>query len=172
LKKSIKTFAISTAASAMFLASSVMAADQKIGVVNFQEVMGKIPQTADIMKSLEEEFSAEKAELAQLEKDIKYFQEKKKRDSMTMNKEQIADLDKQIAEKYQAYQIKGKAFQQKTGARQNEETNKILALVKQAVDKIAKDEKFDLILSSQASVYAKPELTITEDVIEAVSKIN
>ena len=70
MKKTIKTIAISTAASAMFLASSVMAADQKIAVVNFQEIMGKIPQTAVIMKTLEAEFKDEKMALTKLAKNI------------------------------------------------------------------------------------------------------
>ena len=75
---------MTTAASGFLLASSAMAADQKIAVVNFQEVMGKIPQTAAVMKSLEEEFKDDKAVLAQLEQDIKYQQEKKKRDGSLM----------------------------------------------------------------------------------------
>ena len=78
MKKLIKSIAMATAASSLLLASSAMAADQKIAVVNFQEVMGKIPQTAAVMKSLEEEFKDAKAVLAQLEQDIKYNQEKKK----------------------------------------------------------------------------------------------
>ena len=44
------------AATGILLASSAMAADQKIAVVNFQEVMQKIPQTAALMQSLELEF--------------------------------------------------------------------------------------------------------------------
>ena len=84
MKKLIKSIAFATAASGYILASSAMAADQKIGVVNFQEVMGKIPQTAAIMKSLEEEFKDEKAVLAQLEQDFKYLQEKRKRDGALM----------------------------------------------------------------------------------------
>ena len=80
LNKFIKTVAYSAVASSLLLASSVMAADQKIAVVNFQEVMGKIPQTATVMQNLETEFKDDKAVLAQLEKDIKYYQEKKQRD--------------------------------------------------------------------------------------------
>jgi outer membrane protein len=67
---------IGVAASGMLLANSVMAADQKIAVVNFQEIMGKLPQTAALMQSLEAEFKDEKAVITQLEKDIKYYQEK------------------------------------------------------------------------------------------------
>lgn len=155
----------------MILASSAMAA-QKIAVVNFQEIMGKIPQTALVVQQLEEEFKDQKAVLAQLEKDIKYFQEKKKRDSSLMSPKEIEDLDQQIATKFQEYQVKGKAFQQATGARQNEETNKIIAVVRQAIDVIAAKEKYDLVIEQKAVVFSKPETSITDKVVEQVSKLN
>jgi len=171
LNKLIRTIAMATAASGFLLASSAMAADQKIAVVNFQEVMGKIPQTATVMKSLEEEFKDEKAVLAQLEQDIKYQQEKKKRDGSLMTAKQVEELDSQIGALFQDYQVKGKAFQQKTGVRKNEETNKIIALVRQAIDKIAVKGDYDLVLEQSAVVYAKSDSTITDEVVEQVSKL-
>ena len=171
MKKFIKTVACSAVASSLLLASSVMAADQKIAVVNFQEVMGKIPQTATVMQELEVEFKDDKAVLAQLEKDIKYYQEKKQRDGSLMSDKDKEVLDTQIATLYQDYQAKGKAFQQATGLRKNEETNKIVALVRQAIDNIAAKEKYDLVLEQQAVVFAKPDASITEKVVEQVSKL-
>ncbi|MBA6231526.1 OmpH family outer membrane protein [Colwellia sp. MB3u-28] len=149
-----------------------MAADQKIAVVNFQEVMSKIPQTATVMQGLEVEFKDDKAVLAQLEKDIKYYQEKKQRDASLMSAKDIEELDAQIGTLYQDYQAKGKAFQQATGLRKNEETNKIVALVRQAIDNIAAKEKYDLVLEQQAVVFSKPDATITNKVVEQVSKLN
>ena len=171
MKKLFKSIALATVASGALLSSAAMAADQKIAVVNFQEVMGKIPQTAAVMQSLEAEFKDAKAELTQLENDIKYFQEKKQRDSSLMSKKEIEELDKKIAENYQAYQVKGKELQQKAGARQNEETNKIVALVRQAIDGIAAKGNYDLVLEQKAVVFAKPDTSITEQVVEQVSKI-
>ncbi|MEH6384734.1 MAG: OmpH family outer membrane protein [Colwellia sp.] len=172
MKKFIKTVTYSAVASSLLLASSVMAADQKIAVVNFQEVMSKIPQTATVMQSLEVEFKDDKAVLAQLEKDIKYYQEKKQRDASLMSAKDIEELDAQIGTLYQDYQAKGKAFQQATGLRKNEETNKIVALVRQAIDNIAAKEKYDLVLEQQAVVFSKPDATITNKVVEQVSKLN
>jgi outer membrane protein len=171
LNKFIKTVACSAVASSLLLASSVMAADQKIAVVNFQEVMGKIPQTATVMQGLEVEFKDDKAVLAQLEKDIKYYQEKKQRDGSLMSAKEKEELDTQIGTLYQDYQVKGKAFQQATGLRKNEETNKIVALVRQAIDNIAAKEKYDLVLEQQAVVFAKPDASITDKVVEQVSKL-
>ena len=149
-----------------------MAADQKIAVVNFQEVMSKIPQTTAVMQVWEAEFKDDKAVLAQLEKDIKYYQEKKQRDGSLMSAKDIEELDTQIATLYQDYQAKGKAFQQATGLRKNEETNKIIALVRQAIDSIAAKDKYDLILEQQAVIFAKPDAMITNKVVEQVSKLN
>ena len=159
------------AASGMLLASAAMAADQKIAVVNFQEVMGKIPQTAALMQSLEAEFKDEKAIITQLEKDIKYYQEKLKRDGSLMSAKEKDELNVKIKSLFQEYQVKGKALQEKASKRQNQETNKIIALVRQAVDNIAVKQDYDLVLSQQAIVYSKPGASITDLVVEHVSKI-
>ncbi|MDO7083280.1 OmpH family outer membrane protein [Pseudocolwellia sp. AS88] len=172
MNKFIKSLVMTTAASGMLLAGSAMAADQKIGVVNFQEIMSKIPQTAVVMQTLEAEFKDEKAELAQLEKDIKYFQEKKQRDGALLTQKEKDKLDQDIGTKYQEYQTKAAAFQQATGARQNEETTKIIALVRQAIDGIAKSDKYDLILEQKAVVFSKPKASITDKVVEQISKLN
>ncbi|WP_426357952.1 OmpH family outer membrane protein [Pseudocolwellia sp. HL-MZ19] len=172
MNKFMKSLVMTTAASGMLLAGSAMAADQKIGVVNFQEIMSKIPQTAVVMQKLEAEFKDEKAELAQLEKDIKYFQEKKQRDGALLTQKEKDKLDKDIGTKYQEYQTKAAAFQQVTGARQNEETTKIIALVRQAIDGIAKSDKFDLILEQKSVVFSKPKASITDKVVEQISKLN
>ena len=172
MKNLIKSIVIATTASGFLLASSAMAADQKIGVVNFQEVMSKIPQTAAVMKSLEAEFKDEKAVLAQLEQDIKYLQEKRKRDGSLMSAKDIEELEAKIGGLFQDYQLKGKAFQQTTGARKNEETNKIIALVRQAIDNIAAKGDYDLVLEQSAVVFSKPDSAITEEVVKQVSKLN
>ncbi len=162
---------IGVAASGMLLANSVMAADQKIAVVNFQEIMGKLPQTAALMQSLEAEFKDEKAVITQLEKDIKYYQEKLKRDASLMSAKEKEELDEKVKSLFQEYQVKGKALQQKATQRQNQETNKIIALVRQAVDNIAAKQGYDLVLSQQAVIFSKPDASITDVVVEHVSKL-
>ena len=109
--------------------------------------------------------------MTQLEKDIKYYQEKSQRDGALMAPKEKEELEKQIGTLYQDYQVKGKALQQKAGQRQGEEQNKIIALVRQAVDNIAAKGNYDLVLEQKAILYVKPELTITDQVIEQVSKI-
>lgn len=171
MKKIIKTMVMGVAASGMLLASSAMAADQKIAVVNFQEVMGKIPQTAALMQVLEAEFKDDKTVIDQLQKDIEYNQERLKRDGALMSEKELAELNGKTQSLFQEYQVKGKALKDKATQRQNQETNKIIALVRQAVDGIAVKDDYDLVLAEAAVIYAKPGTSITELVIEKVSKL-
>ena len=76
-----------------------------------------------------------------------------------------------MANLYQQYQAKVKEFQQKVAQRKNVETNKLYALVTQAVDNIAAKENYDLVLSKQAVVFSKPVINITSTVVEQVSKL-
>lgn len=171
MKKLTKAIATTFAASSLLMASSVMAADQKIGVVNFQEVMQQIPQTAQVMQVLEAEFKDESAAIKKLQEDLKYMQEKKKRDGALMSAKEKEELDAKMAKAFQDYQKRGQEFQQKSQQRQNQETSKIIALVRQSIDKIAANKKFDLILEQKAVVFAKPDTNITEDVVKQVSKL-
>lgn len=171
LKKFIKSIVLTTAASGLLLSSAAMAADQKIAVVNFQEVMAKIPQTAAVMQALEDEFKDDRTVITELEKDIKYNQEKLQRDGALMSAKDKEELEKKIGTLYQEYQVKGKALQQKAGQRQGEEQNKIIALVRQAVDNISAKGKYDLVIEQKSVVFVKPDLTITDEVVAQVSKL-
>lgn len=159
------------ATSSLLFTGAAFAAEQKIAVVDIQTIIQQIPQAAKVMQALEAEFKDEKAVLAQLEKDIQYNQEKKKRDGSLMSPKELEDIDKKIAMLFQEYQTTGQAFQQATTRRQNEETGKLIGLVRQAVDNIAAEKDYDLVLEKKAAVFAKPEHSITDEVIKTISKL-
>jgi outer membrane protein len=163
--------AITATASTLLLASSAMAFEQKIAVVNVQEAISQIPQAAALMQTLETEFKDEKAVIEKLQKDLSFEDENLKRNGSLMSEKEKTDLQTKMAGLYQQYQAKVKEFQQKVGQRRNEETNKLLALVTQAVDNIAAKEKYDLVLSQQTVVFSKPSTDITATVVEQVSKL-
>lgn len=163
--------AITATASTMLLASSAMAFEQKIAVVNVQEAISQIPQAAALMQTLEIEFKNEKAVIEQLQKDLTFEDENLKRNGSLMSEKEKKDLQTKMAGLYQQYQVKVKEFQQKVTQRKNEETNKLLALVTQAVDNIAAKNDYDLVLSGQTVVFSKPSTNITSKVVEQVSKL-
>jgi outer membrane protein len=163
--------AITATASSLLLASSAMAFEQKIAVLNVQGAIQQIPQSATMMQALEAEFKNEKLVIEQLQKDLTFEDENLKRNGSLMNEKEKTELQTKMAGLYQQYQTKVKEFQQKVAQRRNEETNKLVALVTQASDNIAAKENFDLIISKQAVIFSKPSVDITSKVVEIVSKI-
>jgi outer membrane protein len=163
--------ALTAAASSLLLASSAMAFEQKIAVVNVQEAINQIPQSAALMQTLEAEFKDEKAVITQLQKDLAFEDENFKRNGSVMSEKEKQELQGKMAKLYQEYQAKLQEFQQKVAQRKNVETNKLLALVVQATNNIAEKEEYDFVLSKQSVVYTKPENNITSKVVEQVSKL-
>ncbi len=167
----IKKITLTAAASTLLLTSSAMALDDKIAFVNVQEAINQIPQSATLMQTLEAEFKDEKTLISQLEKDLTFEDENLKRNGSLMTDKAKKELQAKMAKLYQEYQIKIKEFKQKVTQRKNIETNKLFALVAQAVDNIAAKEGYDLVLSKQAVMFAKPEYNITPEVVKQVSKL-
>jgi len=171
LNKFIKKIVLTTAASTLLLASSTMAAEQKIAVISVQEAISQIPQSAVLMQALEAEFKDDKAVLAQLEKDIVFEKENFKRNGSLMSEKEKQALQVKVSDLIQQFQVKAKGFQQQINLRKNEETNKLVALVIQAVDNIAAKEKYDLVLAKAAVIFSKPKHNITAQVVKQVSKL-
>ena len=70
----------------------------------------------------------------------------------------------------QQYEQLARPLDEEIRTRQAEERNKVLALIKAAIDVVAEREKFDMVLNSGAAVYAKPEYDISEAVVAQASK--
>ena len=154
----------------IFLSASVFA--ETIAVVNMQAVASKIPQTAAMQQTLTTEFAAATAEIQKLESDIKFNQEKLEREAVTMSEDQKKELNTKLGNLYNSYQSKAKPLEQQIRNRQNEERNKIFALIQQAISAVAAEEKIDVVLNAQSLAFAKPEFDISEKVAAKVSKLN
>lgn len=171
MKKTFKTLAFTLAATTSLMAASAQAAD-KIGIVNVQAVVQQLPQMAQIQETIREEFKEEMDAIKKIEKDIAYYGEKYQRDKSLMTPEQIKELEKQITDLQKDYATKGKTLENNLRRRQGEEQNKILALVKQAIDNVAEAGKFDIVLQQNAVAYQKDIEDISSKVVEQVSKLN
>ncbi|TKB44152.1 OmpH family outer membrane protein [Thalassotalea mangrovi] len=168
----MKSLAFTAAASSMLFTGASLAADQKIGTVNVQKVISQLPQMATIQQDIAAEFKEPMDALKQLEGDIKYNLEKRKRDEAIMSKKEIDELDGKIDALTKEYQAKAQPLQQSLKRREQEEQQKILQLVRTAVDSVADEEGFDLILQQSAVAFAKPEFDISTKVVEQASKSN
>ncbi|MCV2884998.1 OmpH family outer membrane protein [Aestuariibacter sp. AA17] len=170
MKQFAKSLLATAALSGMLFTSAAMA-EQKIGVVSVEQVFSQMPQAAGIQQMIQDEFKDRVEEVNRLQKDIEYQLNKRQREAATMNEQQIKDLEAKIMEMRKEYAEKAQPLQQDIQKRSNEERNKLLVLIRQSIDAIASEEKFDMVLQGQAAIYAKPEFDLSTKVLERVSKV-
>lgn len=154
------------------MASSAVAADQKIGAVNVQGIFQSMPQAVGIQESIAAEFKDKTEEVSRLEKDIKYYLEKNQRDAATMSAKEKKELEGKIIAMREDYTAKAQPLQQEIQKRLQEEQNKLLGLIKQGIDTVAAKEKYDVILNANSVAFINPDHDISKLVLDQVSKVN
>jgi outer membrane protein len=100
------------------------------------------------------------------------FQSVPQGDAATMSTAEKDELQKQILDLRAEYQSKAQPLQQEVQQRQGEERNKVLELIKVAIDDIAAKGNYDLVVDGNAVTYLKDDsIDLSKDVIDQVSKI-
>lgn len=164
----LKKLLISTAL--VFSMTAVSAADMKIGVVNIQEVLSKAPQVKTLNDKVQQQFKERYDALGALQKKGSDLQEKAQRDEMTLTNAQKMDIKRQLQELDSDFKLKQTFLQEDINFANKQEQGKVMRLIQQAVTKVAADEKFDLILNSEAAVHASSAIDISDKIIAIISK--
>jgi len=170
LKTFTKTLIAGAMLSSALLTTAAQAADQKIGVVDVQGITRSLPQFAEIGKTVTAEFKDQIQEVNTQTEEYKFLIQKLQRESATMSADEKTKLEDQIIALQQVLQTKTGPLQESIQRRQEEEQRKLIGLVMQAVEKIAADGKYDLVLNRNATPFVKAEFDISQDVLKQVSK--
>lgn len=153
----------------MTMTVPAMAAELKIGVVNMREVMAKAPQRDAITAMLKKEFTARQEELRKLDKQIQGKVEKAQRDAPVLSAQQKIDIKRELEQFNADFRLKQKAFEEDLNRRDNEEGRKLYLKVTQAIEKIAKQGGYDVILARETVPYISERADITKDVLGVLS---
>ena len=171
LNTQVVKYALVLVAGFMF-AGNAAAKEVKIAYVDVQAVAAKIPQSAALQETIRAEFAQRVEAVNKLEKDINFNIEKLRRDGPTMSEKQQQELTASVNKQREQYENLARPLDEQIRQRQAEERNRILGMIKAAIDVVAEREKFDVVLNANAAVYAKPEFDLSEKVIQQVSKAN
>ena len=147
----------------LLLVVGVQAAELKIGFVNVPRVLEKAPQAETAKKDLEREFSPRDKRLVAGQKAIKALEEKLTRDAAVMSNAEMRKLEKSIISKKREARRAQDEFREDFNMRRNEELGKLQKGIFEAIRAIAKEERFDLLLTDGV-VYASDQIDITAKV--------
>ncbi|HHT9957591.1 TPA: OmpH family outer membrane protein [Legionella pneumophila] len=149
--------------------TTVFADWAKIGVVDLQKIMQTSNQMKKIQQKLEKEFKPRRDKLVAMEASLKSDMEKFKRDSAIMSASQKKELEKKIVASQQQFERDGQQYQQELSTAHNEAMEGLYNKVRTAITKIAKDEKYDIIVQKDAAPFSSESLDVTDKVIKAIN---
>ena len=149
----------------ILLTGLTQAADLRIGVVDIRAVLSQAPQRETISAALQLEFKERGETLRNLETEIKTMQAKGQADELTMTEQQKTELLRSIQAKASGFQLEQKAFQEDSKRRGNEEQRKLLVLIKKAIDQVALNDKFDIVLQAESVAFIGESFDVTTKVI-------
>ena len=155
----------------LLLVANVSYAELKIGVVNVARVLEKAPQAEKAQKRMEKEFSPRKKHLDAQVKEIKKLDEKLARDASVMGESERRKLERDILAKKREAKRTQQEISEDFNMRRNEELGKLQRRILEAVRALAKDEKYDLLLTDGV-IYNSQQIDVTEQVQKKLSSLS
>lgn len=156
---------------ALMLPATAMAENYKIGVVNAVKILESAPQAEQAKKRLENEFAARDRKLVAAQKAVKQKEEKLAKDGAIMSESERVKLEREAVAGRRELKRDQDEFRDDLNFRRNEEFGKIQKDIVQAIQKIAKDQKYDLIVG-EGVIFASSKVDITDAVIKQLKSGN
>ncbi len=145
------------------------AADVKIGFVSIAKILNSAPQAEAASKRLEQEFAPRKKGLDEAQKSLRKLEEKLAKDGAVMSESQRRTVENDFRNQARELKRSGDEFREDFNLRRNEELGKFQKQVLDVINSVAKEEGFDLVVNDSATLYASPQIDVTDKVLKRLT---
>ena len=149
----------------------VIAEDYKIGAVNAIRILEQSPQAERMRSLLEKEFAPRDRELVEAQKELKEMEDRLTKDAPIMSEAERSKLERDIVNERRDLKRNQDEFREDLTFRRNEEIAKIQKDIVDAINTIARENGFDMILN-EGVIYASPKVDVSQLVIDQLKKEN
>ena len=151
----------------LVIISPNLVAQTKLGYVKVDEVIRKANIAKQAEDRLKKEFAPRDNELKKMGVKLKNLAGKFDKEQSVMTNSDKQKVQREISNLEKEIQRKQRQAREDLTQRKNEELAAVVEKARAVIKKIAVEEKFDLILEN--SVYASPNIDITQKVIKALN---
>lgn len=141
---------------------------EKIGYVNAVKLVETAPQGRASLKKLEAEFSHRENALLMLRDEALAVEKEAQKNSLLLTESEKAEGARKLANLRRRLQREQRELNEDFNLRRNEELAQLQKIVTDAVIEVAEAEDYDIIF--QQAVWFKPEIDMTEKVLEHLTK--
>ena len=146
-----------------------VAAEIKIGYVNSIKVIEEAPQGIAALKKLESEFGPRDKELVQLQNRVRSLTDELQKGATPLKESERGMRERELLTLKRELKRSTQEFREDYNQRRNEELAALQQLVRKTILEMARQEKYDLILS-EGAVFAGESIDITDKVLKRLGK--
>lgn len=150
------------------LVAPAMAAEMKVGVVNYARLMQESPQAKVALDAIRAEFAPREKELQGLQVTLKSKEERLQKDAATMSESQRSNAEKELRDGSREFGRKQQEVQDDFNARRNEEMQRLQKTLVDEVQAYAKAQNYDLVIAGDTALYVNNSLDITPAILTAL----
>lgn len=151
------------------MAGVAHAEDIRIGAINFIRILDQAPQAEAVRAQIEKEFAPRDRELVAAQKKLKDMEDRLAKDAAIMSESERSNLERDIINARRDLKRGQDEFRDDLTFRRNEEIKKIQEEVLNAIQLVAKQNNYDVVLSDGV-LYATPKVDMTQLVIDFLKK--
>jgi outer membrane protein len=152
--------------------TQALAAAPRIGFIDVKRLIDTAPQFIESKAKLEREFAKQNAQITADDAKLAGLKQRYERDSAIMTKENAEVLKREI----DATERDNKRRRDETRTEYNnrgaEEVNRNLRLINDAAIEYARTQGYDMVVGSQAVLYASPRVDITDAVLQRLKELD
>ncbi len=148
-------------------AAPARAADLRIAVVNYAQLIQESPQAKAAVAALRAEFAPKQRSLQAEANELKVREDNLKKNEATMTQDQRDAAELDLRERYQDLARKQSEIQDDVNTRRNELMSELQRTLVQVVQNYAKQQKYDLVLADGV-IYSDSTLDITPAILSAL----
>lgn len=141
------------------------AQDLKVGIVDPNKLLEDAPQAKTALAKLEKEFAARDKDLRQEQIAIKKLEERLTRDGAIMSDSERQRIERDVISRKRDLRRSLDELREDRTFRSNEERNKLLRYLNDAIAAVGKEENFDLILY-EGIAFANPKIDLTPKILQ------
>ena len=155
---------------ALLLIVVSLAQAQKIIVVDSEMAVLESDAAKQYAKEAEKLFAPKIKQLKTIQDEIKDLEQNLQKDSLTLTDSQRESRQLEINRKFEDLQLQDRQLRAEKGRSDQVELSKMRPKIEKAIDEIATELNYDMVLERAAVRYVKPQFDITRKVIEAMNK--
>lgn len=154
-------------AAALAVAPAALAADLKIGYINFGRLLEESPQAKAAQQALEGEFLPRQREVAAQQKSLEEKRDRLKREAAVMSEADRIKSEREVRDLELSVQRRFNELQEDLNLRRNEEVGRMQRALLQEVQAYARANGYQLVVS-EGVLFAAEAMDITPQVVAAI----